>query len=384
MGRNADTKHQTKLVDCISLFETCSTRVRQLGIFSENETVQDMNTLDLRFLLIDYYLGILTFKLVTTAPTNTTGISTSQLSSSAVVFAPMSSSTTSKHSPRLAVLSTALSHLDSFLFTLELHDALADSDKIYVLDPAAAFRIPTDAASLRADKISRFRREKGIKERLAILQAAVETARRDAGGGGSVSSGKKAENIISDDIDVDLRDSDAYREMMLMTIELCVQKGVEEIRMARDEIALLEKFSAMEAKSGGLSTASNDMSDKLDDLSKLKIRPDSLLSKDGKPRQPFMITNTSKRQEFQKGVFQPGYNLPTMTIDEFLENEFARGNIISGGGQQSATKNKNKADGVEENDNNDARQEEETMKARAWDEFKDDNPTGWGNRMNKG
>jgi immunoglobulin-binding protein 1 len=49
-----------------------------------------------------------------------------------------------------------------------------------------------------------------------------------------------------------------------------------------------------------------------------------------KPLRPFIIT--SKREEIRQGVFRPGWRLPTMTIDEYLELERARGNIIEGGG----------------------------------------------------
>ena len=55
-----------------------------------------------------------------------------------------------------------------------------------------------------------------------------------------------------------------------------------------------------------------------------------LLSIDGKPLRPFTIFEN--REQVRKGVFRPGHNLPTMTIDEYLEEERRRGNIIEGGG----------------------------------------------------
>lgn len=55
-----------------------------------------------------------------------------------------------------------------------------------------------------------------------------------------------------------------------------------------------------------------------------------LLSADGKPLRPFTIVGN--REEIRKGVFRPGHNLPTMSIDEYLEEERRRGNIIEGGG----------------------------------------------------
>jgi len=60
------------------------------------------------------------------------------------------------------------------------------------------------------------------------------------------------------------------------------------------------------------------------------IKGGNLLSKDGKPLRPFVLLD--KRQQLKDGVFGPGHNLPTMTIDEYLEEERRRGGIIEGGG----------------------------------------------------
>ena len=38
------------------------------------------------------------------------------------------------------------------------------------------------------------------------------------------------------------------------------------------------------------------------------------------------------RAKLREQVFQPDYRLPTMTIDEYLEIERQRGNILTGGG----------------------------------------------------
>ena len=90
-----------------------------------------------------------------------------------------------------------------------------------------------------------------------------------------------------------------------------------------------------------------------------------ILDKDGKPLQPFTLLN--RRDQLQKGVFRPGHNLPTMKIDEYLEEEKRRGGIIEGGGEQSGQRPM-----IDEDDVNIA--DEETMKAREWDEFKESNP----------
>jgi len=100
-----------------------------------------------------------------------------------------------------------------------------------------------------------------------------------------------------------------------------------------------------------------------------------ILSKDGRPLQPFTLLDS--RQRLRDGVFRPDHSLPTMTIDEYLEEERRRGGIIEGGGAQSGRRPEPDEDNYEKAD-------EETMEARAWDEYKEENPRGAGNTMNLG
>lgn len=52
------------------------------------------------------------------------------------------------------------------------------------------------------------------------------------------------------------------------------------------------------------------------------------------PLRPFTIlpSDAGERARLQAQVFGPGHRLPTMSIDEYLEIERQRGNIITGGG----------------------------------------------------
>lgn len=100
-----------------------------------------------------------------------------------------------------------------------------------------------------------------------------------------------------------------------------------------------------------------------------------ILSSDGKPMRPFTLLD--KRQTLQKGVFRPDHSLPTMTIDEYLEEEKRRGGIIEGGGPQSEIQPEPNEDDLDAAD-------AETMKQRAWDEYVEANPKGSGNTLNRG
>lgn len=136
-----------------------------------------------------------------------------------------------------------------------------------------------------------------------------------------------------------------------------------------------------------------------------------LLDGKGKPQRPFTIlpsgsaaangqasmgssgvqSEMDARQQLRKQVFQTSHRLPTMSIDEYLEEEQRRGNIISGGGQASADaptssevlalRSQGYLVGTREAEEAD---EEQRRKAIDWDEFEDNNPKGMGNTMNRG
>lgn len=110
-------------------------------------------------------------------------------------------------------------------------------------------------------------------------------------------------------------------------------------------------------------------------LAGLGRRGGPLLDSKGKPMQPFTLLD--KKSQMRKGVFRPGHNLPTMSIDDYLDEERRRGGIIEGGGNAGAPQAEPDEDNMEEND-------AATMKAREWDEFVEANPKGAGNTLNRG
>lgn len=65
-------------------------------------------------------------------------------------------------------------------------------------------------------------------------------------------------------------------------------------------------------------------------------KPKELISGGGKVLRPFTIlpstTALSDRERLRSEVFRASHRLPTMTIDEYLAEEDAMGNIIRGGG----------------------------------------------------
>jgi hypothetical protein len=158
-------------------------------------------------------------------------------------------------------------------------------------------------------------------------------------------------------------DDDLDRSYILATVELHVQQALDDLDLMAAEKQLLARFK-------------QDKDITVEDALVPPMAKDGpLMNKQGKLLRPFVIT--SKRAQLQAQVFQPHWRLPTMSIDEYLEIERQRGNIISGGGVIP--------DKQEVDQDDEAAVDAQTYKDRNWDAFKDDNPRGSGNRGgNKG
>ncbi|KAI8056650.1 TAP42-like protein [Syncephalis plumigaleata] len=174
-----------------------------------------------------------------------------------------------------------------------------------------------------------------------------------------------------EDVDADTDELD--RSLILALIQLFIQKASEHLQSIQQEKEMLKMIQSREQDNRRKD--SDSQLDKRAPSSSIANAKGPLLSTSGQPLRPFVIT--SQREQMLQGVFRPGWRLPTMSIDEYLEQEQQRGNIIEGGGAESAKKK-------EINEDNEEEVDAKTYKDREWDDFKDDNPRGWGNRKGKG
>ncbi|KAG0317563.1 hypothetical protein BG000_004517 [Podila horticola] len=321
---NSD-EFQSKVNASIKGFERSATMVRQLSLFSDNEFMEDISTKDLRFLLTEYYLGELFLK--------KTG-----------------------QDQRLADVSTSKDHFDHYLLQCETHDILTPQDKKY--HEQRTTNAPKDAATRRGEKIARFKREKEMRQQIEEFHKILGTT-----------SGSGHEGEMSSEVE------DQYRDFVLLHLQYAIFQTMEQLVGIQQEIPMLKEMQERKSAAGSSDSraANRDNDDTRDgrvDSSTIWNATGPLMDPQGRPLRPFMITN--KRNEMMKGVFRPGHNLPTMTIEEYLDQEIERGNFLSGGTEEPKKK--------EADDNDDAAVDAETLKAREWDNFKDDNPKGWGNK----
>lgn len=324
---------QENLVAAIQLYEECLHIADQISLFSPNESLEDIGTADLQYLLLNYRLAELTLRI-------------------------------NGREGRKANLQRASKAYERHLKQLDNYDMLSKPDAaLYEQWQEAPNTFSTastsDAAARRDTKIKRFKEEKALKQKLEYMRRNPSVLQNDEA---------------------------AARELWLTEIAFCTHQTFAQLESIGQELHILSL--APPSPPPDVNTqhpqdtreryrGTDGYSDRLDgSLSSLSARvPGPLLDTSGKPLRPFTLT--SKRQEFANGVFRPDHSLPTMTIDEYLEEERRRGGMIEGGGEQSGIKPQVDEDDFEAADR-------ETMKAREWDEYVEANPKGSGNTINRG
>ncbi|OQE44988.1 hypothetical protein PENCOP_c002G08643 [Penicillium coprophilum] len=334
LGLRGDTNSETyrdEVNTAITKFQECQRQVSMLSLYSSNELLEDISTNDIQYMTLEYHLAELMQRAAT--------------------------------SDREAVLKRALEEYEKYLMRLDEYLLLSDGDKKlfkqYMANPTSFTLMPAnDAAARREIKVTRFREEKELKQKLEYF------ARNEAG-------------LQSDDDDI--------RSLYLAELQLYTHQTFQALDLLIQELSILSAMRnapprppptddpRQRSNIGGL-----NYSERLDPSTSQLLRGGRggpILNSKGKPMQPFTLLG--RRAEMQQGVFRPGHNLPTMTIEEYLDEEHRRGNVIEGGGEKSGIKPQ-----VDEDDHDIA--DQETMKARNWDEFTEANPKGAGNTLNRG
>lgn len=308
-----------------------------MSVFSSNETVDDIATGDLPYLLINFNLGELY-----------THVSTGD---------------------RRAALSKSRDAYERFLCTLHDYEILCEADtkqyNAYNESPTTFSTISTTDFTLRrAAKIANFKLEKELKQKIDFLS--------------------KNPSYLS-------HDESAIRELNLARLSLHVHHTFQALETINLELSVLATKPPTPPPGAGpeqlardhrerTGRGGTDYSDRVDrPLSELLAAANisgPLLDKSGKPLKVFTLTGNS-RNDVKAGVFRSGHNLPTMSVEEFLEEERKRGGIIEGGGEASGI--------IAELDEDDEDAvDKATYKARNWDEFTEANPKGAGNTLNRG
>jgi immunoglobulin-binding protein 1 len=188
----------------------------------------------------------------------------------------------------------------------------------------------TSATSSREHKIQAYRRRKELDAMVAELRA-----RR-----ASLAHEQEARGGEGGDLD------EVERKLALAQMEQHELAVADSMSMIERELEMLQYAARMQAErgggGGGAAAAAASHSSITDERASARVDMASagsaggggrgrtpFLSQDGKVTGTFMLVN--KREQLRKGVFGYGHNLPTMSIDEYLEQEMEQGNILSVG-----------------------------------------------------
>ncbi|KAI4148351.1 MAG: hypothetical protein LQ340_005121 [Diploschistes diacapsis] len=326
--QSTSEQYQEDLRAAISQYEECRHRASQVSLFSPNENADDISSSDLRYLPVDYHIGELIPKTIS--------------------------------QDRRPLLRSAQDAYSRYLGLLDDYQLLSVRDKrlfgTFNKDKDNFTLLPShDPTARRDNKIARYNQEKELRQKLEYLSRNPLALQHD---------------------------DSVLRQLHLAELALCTHQTFYALDQIAQELKMLALAPPLATRLVEQDQRERDgrvrngYSDRLDPSLQLLLRNGKagpILNKDGRPLQPFTLLDS--RQRLQNGVFRPSHNLPTMTIEEYLEEEKRKGGIIEGGGEQAAKE-------VNEDDLEAA--DVETMKAREWDEFKEANPRGSGNTLNRG
>ena len=216
----------------------------------------------------------------------------------------------------------------------------------------------------RDEKVSQFKRQRELR---SLLETSYFNRIRK--------SSADEQNAIT----VEILDDDELRRLHLLLIEEARFIVDDCLPMARMEYHMLSQAPPPLPNSDKTGTfgGENDEDSKLNEVRRTSLldKQGPLLDRKGIVQRPFTITS---KQEQTNSVFRPGHRLPSLSIDEYLRREFERGNVIMPSAGDKDGKNADEDNDKDENDEN-------VYKQRQWDDFKDENPRGWGNmNVNRG
>ena len=327
-------------------------RVDVEGVFSRNETKDDVPTENLRYALAPWYLA----ELASRAPTRDAAAREHALVEVSAMY-------------------------EAFLERCERHDMLSESAKRSRARGAEA----CDPATARDEKVARFKRERAIRQRLESLDAArVERTRKALAEADWDDEDPEASVATENEAD--------ERERWLLLVERAASEALDAAAVVATEREMLARRAETPTRREADADASDDIARRRPYRIEASTGMGNYVIGPGGTIEPISAGGyvppgpkpgaaaigaapVDRRAAAALGVFRPSHTLPTMTVEQHGEIEYRE--LVERTRREAETKARRAAeDAALTEEERDAR---ELAKARAWDEFKDDNPFGHGN-----
>lgn len=372
-------ERQAQIQRTIDLCRACRDTVERGGFFSANEELDDVPTHSLLLLLLPFYGAMLATHL--RQPPNPTG------DARLIV-------------ERTAQLAAIRQELRAFVDQMRALGVLAREDcatTLRILD-AEAEAIATGGhpdppdhaaqATARTERVQAFKRKKAVKAVLdGIAQRSAAKKKRglvsdaqeeEAHAAAAAAAGRAASSVFYDGGEEDeevFDDEEAERQQRVTALKYAALVALDELSGVVREEAMLTHIARMKMKGTYEAVRAQEAK--------------ALAAKKASGSRPFTITAAmlDRREQMARDVFKP-FNPATLmpddpaamatddALDTVREEERRR---AAGLPAQSSDEGHRSED-----DDSDRETDESLRKARDWDEFKDSNPRGWGNRINMG
>ncbi|KAG9133599.1 hypothetical protein Leryth_025066 [Lithospermum erythrorhizon] len=351
----------------------CEEMINKLGLFSSNETKEDISTTNLKYLLVPYYLAELTEKVA--------------------------------QDDRILVLKASQAKLKEFISFCETMD-LVPNDELEAYSQSSA----NSSTDVRAKKIARYRRQKAAESKL------LEMKERKERRGRSTKAAAISTPVDTGDEEMEDDDGEEEREAWLATLSLALCKGFDLLDMLKKEEEMLSAIREKQ-KQEGEKEVSQEILDERAKKAEAWHRDAAIRAQYVKPAPPITCATfaqdviegrasvseahdhkhqpmifgptslvsrnpTTERERMAAQVFQPHYRMPTMSIEEAglremdMMNKWQENTAKAIEEANSSWHNDGRKPPGEGDEDDDAAQD----KARAWDDWKDDNPRGAGNK----
>ncbi|XP_058100493.1 PP2A regulatory subunit TAP46 isoform X2 [Magnolia sinica] len=371
MASESTIDQETLKKACEALCQ-CDEMISKLGLFSTNESKDDVSTTNLKYLLVPFYLGELTEKVTQV--------------------------------DRIQVLKISQDRLKEFVSFCEALELLPEEElEIH------SQKGPDTPASRRANKIARFRRQKAAESKLQEIKERKERRGRSSRAAALSTPIEAGEEDTLDD------DGEEEREAWLTTISLAICKAFDLLEMLKKEEEILSAVKDQQSQDGDKEFA-QEVLDERAKKAESWHRNAAFQAQFSKPAQPITCATfaqdviegrakasqahehkhqpmifgpasvmnrklTTERERMAAQVFQPGYRLPTMSIEEagLCEMEMMKKwqeRNVKLYEEANSSWHKDTQKSAADEDDDEAAEE----KARAWDDWKDDHPRGAGNK----
>ncbi|KAF2070111.1 hypothetical protein CYY_008574 [Polysphondylium violaceum] len=202
-----------------------------------------------------------------------------------------------------------------------------------------------DPVNRREELINRSKKTKEIKQKLEYIKQKREVILKKIG-----QDDEYEESETGGDEEVD-------RDFSMLLIKDAIIKAIQLLESIEFELPMLIEIQSIKDQHGGVLPPKAPP--KSANIGNFQILPDG-------------------RRVMLDKVFRPSHILPSLTPQEAVEIEMRNGGMVSGKGGAESSSKKDSEDEEEEDDD-----DEKLKKKRDWDDYKDDNPKGWGNSLRR-